>query len=115
VERRSKWRCMDTLTFNARSVSKPFGSLNLQISSGVTKTNNKTQLSQLQTFKVRRRQDGWARLLHQQTHAKVKRTGSFRDKAEEDAPDVSLQDRILRRYSAVQNHRALEFELDAWP
>ena len=69
----------------------------------------------LQTFKVRRRQDGWARLLHQQTHAKVKRTGSFRDKAEEDAPDVSLQDRILRRYSAVQNHRALEFELDAWP
>jgi hypothetical protein len=32
-------------------------------------------------------------------HAKVKRTGSFPDKAEEDAPDVSLQGRIPRRYA----------------
>ena len=39
------------------------------------------------------------RLHHQQTHANVKRTGSFPDKAEEYAPDVSLQGVIPRRYA----------------
>jgi len=34
-----------------------------------------------------------------QTHANVKRTGSFPDTAEEYAPDVSLQGRIPRRYA----------------
>ena len=36
---------------------------------------------------------------HQQTHANVKRTGSFPDKAEEYAPVVSLQGVIPRRYA----------------
>ena len=39
------------------------------------------------------------RLHHRQTHANVKRTGSFPDKAEEYAPDVSLQGVIPRRYA----------------
>ncbi len=39
------------------------------------------------------------RLHHQQTHANVKRTGSFPDKADEYAPGVSLQGVIPRRYA----------------
>ena len=39
------------------------------------------------------------RLHQQQTHANVKRTGSFPDKAEEYAPDVSWQGVIPRRYA----------------
>jgi hypothetical protein len=39
------------------------------------------------------------RLHRQQTHAKVKRTGSFPDKVGDYAPDVSLQGVIPRRYA----------------
>ncbi len=39
------------------------------------------------------------RLLHRQTHAKVKRTGSFPDKVGDYAPVVSLQGVIPRRYA----------------
>ena len=104
LERRTQWRCMSDAHVQRSSVSKPFWLTKLTSSflclwgGPEQNTLNTKHLNcqPLRSFPVKPVAN---RLHHQQTHANVKRTGSFPDTAEEYAPDVSLQGRIPRRYA----------------
>jgi len=87
-----------TRMLNAPAVSKSFGSLPFIAS--VFFSENKTLNCQLSTAsKLLPVKPVGDRLHRQQTHAKVKRTGSFPDKVGDYAPVVSLQGVIPRRYA----------------
>jgi hypothetical protein len=86
-----------TRMLNAPAVSKSFGSLPF-IARVFFETKHSTVNCQpLRSFS--RVKPVGDRLHHQQTHAKVKRTGSFPDKVGDYAPVVSLQGVIPRRYA----------------
>ena len=101
LERRTQWRCMSDAHVQRSSVSKPFSQTSsfLCLWGGPEQNTLNTKhlnCQPLRSFPVKPVAN---RLHHQQTHANVKRTGSFPDKAEEYAPDVSLQGVIPRRYA----------------
>ena len=81
---------------NAPAVSKFFGSLPFIEFPFENKTLNCQLSTASKLLPVKPVGD---RLHHQQTHAKVKRTGSFPDKVGDYAPVVSLQGVIPRRYA----------------
>jgi hypothetical protein len=97
-ERRSQWRCRtdsDAITFRRfQSLFSSFYSFEISL----VKTKHSTVNCQpLRSFS--RVKPVGDRLHRQQTHAKVKRTGSFPDKVGDYAPVVSLQGVIPRRYA----------------
>ena len=101
VGTRSQWRCSQMRTFNVRRFQSLLRKLRIFFvlwGGPEQNTLNTKHLNcqPLRSFPVKPVAN---RLHHQQTHANVKRTGSFPDKAEEYAPDVSLQDVIPRRYA----------------
>ena len=106
-----------TRMLNAPAVSKSlvFFLFYFEFSLGEWGSQNKQQNSTVTALKHLKRLGPTA---SPQTHANVKRTGSFPDTAEEYAPDVSLQGRIPRSAGTPcnsfcfprrrANHRALE-------
>ena len=86
-----------TRMLNAPAVSKSFGSLLLLLRVFFETKHSTVNCQPLRSFS--RVKPVGDRLHHQQTHAKVKRTGSFPDKVGDYAPVVSLQGVIPRRYA----------------
>ena len=87
-----------TRMLNAPAVSKSSGSLLFILRFSFVKTKHSTVNCQpLRSFS--RVKPVGDRLHRQQTHAKVKRTGSFPDEVGDYAPVVSLQGVIPRRYA----------------
>jgi len=87
-----------TRMLNAPAVSTSFGSLPFILRFSLVKTKHSTVNCQpLRSFS--RVKPVGDRLHRQQTHAKVKLTGSFPDKVGDYAPVVSLQGVIPRRYA----------------
>jgi hypothetical protein len=82
---------------NAPAVAKSFGSLLLLFRVFFETKHSTVNCQPLRSFS--RVKPVGDRLHHQQTHAKVKRTGSFPDKVGDYAPVVSLQGVIPRRYA----------------
>jgi len=97
-ERRSQWRCMDRLGCPTLRRFQRLLVLFLLYFGFLLKTKHSTVNCQpLRSFS--RVKPVGDRLHRQQTHAKVKRTGSFPDKVGDYAPVVSLQGVIPRRYA----------------
>ena len=86
-----------TRMLNAPAVSKSLVLFLLLLEFSLKQNNSTVNCQPLRSFS--RVKPVGDRLHHQQTHAKVKRTGSFPDKVGDYAPVVSLQGVIPCRYA----------------